>query len=81
MSKKIQIIGAIPCIEGLLLKILDEHVPATSAQCKAQVGHTLPARLMAPEDYQANFPKDFLDERRDDVPELGRLLGYLLFNE
>ena len=74
-SKKIHIIRAKPCIEGLLLKILG------SADCKARVSDTLPARLTAPEDYQANFPKDLLDERRDDVPELGKLLDYLLFNE
>ena len=80
-SKKIQIIRAKPCIEGLLLKILGKYVPATSADCKARVSDTLPARLTAPEDYQANFPKDLLDERRDDVPELGKLLDYLLFNE
>ena len=80
MSKKIQIIGATPCIEGLLLKILGEHVPITSAQCKARLGDTLSARLTRPVDYQAYFPKDYLDERRDDVPELGRLLDYLSFN-
>ena len=80
-SKKIQIIRAKPCIEGLLLKILGKYVPATSAVCKARVGNTLPARLKVPEDYQASFPKDLLDERRDDVPELGKLLDYLLFNE
>ena len=80
-SKKIQIIRAKPCIEGLLFKILGKYVPATSADCKARVGDKLPARLTAPEDYQASFQKDLLDERRDDVPELGRLLDYLLFNE
>ena len=80
-SKKIQIIGTTPCLEGLLLKILGEHVPVTSAECKAQVGDKLPARLTAPGDYKEKFPKHFLDERRDDVPELGRLLDYLLFDE
>ena len=64
-----------------MLKILGKYVPATSADCKARVGDTLPARLTAPEDYKEKFPKDLLDERRDDVPELGRLLDYLLFNE
>ena len=80
-SQKIQIIKAKPCIEGLLLKILGKYVPATSADCKARVGDTLPTRLTVPEDYQESFPKDLLDERREDVPELGRLLDYLLFNE
>lgn len=58
-SKKIQIIGATPCIEGLLLKILGEHVPTTSADCKTRMGDTLPVRLTAPEDYKEKFPKDF----------------------
>ena len=80
-SKKIQIIKAEPCLEGLLLKILGEHVPNTSADCKAQMGNILPARLTSPIDYQAIFPKNLLDERRGNVPELGRLLDCLLFNE
>ena len=80
-SKKIQIIGASPCIEGLLLKILGEHVPATSVECKTRIGDILLARLTVPDDYQVSFPKDLLDGRRDDVSELGRLLDYLLFNE
>ena len=80
-SQKIQIIKAEPCLEGMLLKILGEYVPATSVECKERVGNTLPARLTSPEDYQASFPKDLLDERFGDVPELGRLLDYLLFNE
>ena len=80
-AKKIQIISAEPCLEGLLLKILGEYVPTTSADCKARVGDILPARLTVPEDYQANFPKELLDERRDDVTELGKLLDYLLFDK
>ena len=80
-SKKIQIIKTEPCLEGLLLKILGKYVPAKSAECKARVSDALPAPLTTPKDYQANFPKDLLDERRDDVTELGRLLDYLLFNE
>ena len=79
-STKIQIIGATPCLEGLLLKILREHVPTTSAECKARTGDRLPAQLTVPEDYQEKFPKHLLDEQRDEVLELGKLLDYLLFN-
>ncbi len=79
--KKIQIIGSTPCIEGLLLKILDERVPGTSAECKAQCSGTLPARLTLPEDYRAHFPGDLLDERRGEVPELGELLNSLTFDD
>jgi len=78
-SNEILVIGSTPCFEGLLLKILGEHVPSTSKQCKAQLGNKLPERLTRQEDYQSKFPKELLDARRDDVPELGALLDCLLF--
>ncbi len=80
-TRKVKIIGATPCIEGLLLKILGEHVPATSAECKQRYGGALPERLTFPEDYMGNFPKDLLNERRDDVPELAQLLDCLSFTD
>jgi len=81
MAKKIQTIGSTPCIEGLLLKILGEHVPGTSAECKARCGGTFAPRLTLPEDYRAHFPRDLLDRRQAEVPELGHLLDCLLFDE
>ncbi len=80
-SKKIQIIGSTPCVEGLLLKILGEYVPATSTECKQRCGGVLPERLTLLENYTGHFPKDLLDGRRDDVPELAQLLDCLSFNE
>ena len=80
-SRKVQIIGSTPCIEGLLLAILGEHVPATSAECKQRYGGVLPERLTLPENYVGRFPKEFLDGRRDEVPELAQLLGFLLFTD
>lgn len=79
-SNKIRVIGSTPCFEGLLLKILGEHVPSTSKQCKAQLGNKLPERLTRQEDYQSKFSRELLDARRDDVPELGALLDCLLFD-
>lgn len=81
MAKKIQTIGSTPRIEGLLLKILGKHVPGTSAECKARCGGTFATRLTLPEDYRAHFPRDVLDRRQAEVPELGRLLDCLLFDE
>lgn len=78
-SKKIRIIGSTPCIEGLLLKILGEHVPATSVECKQRCGTVLPERLTLPEDYRQHFPRNFLEGRRTCVPELGELLDCLSF--
>ena len=79
-TKRVQILESTPCFEGLLLKILGEHVPDTSNQCKAQLGNKLPGRLTRREDYDSRFPKKFLDERRDDVVELAALLGSLRFD-
>ncbi len=76
-SYKIRVIGSTPCIEGLLLKILGEHVPATSTECKKRCGGVLPVRLMTPDDYTTRFSRELLDARRDDVAELGRLMDCL----
>jgi len=78
-TKKVQIIGSTPCVEGLLLKILGERVPGTSAECKERCGGALPARLMLPEDYLECFPKRLLDGRRAEVAELAELLDSLSF--
>ncbi len=80
-TKKIQIIGSTPCIEGLLLMILGEYVPATSTECKQQYGSALPERLTFPGDYIGSFPKGLLDGRRDGVPELAQLLDCLSFTD
>ncbi len=37
-SKRLRILESTPCLEGLLLKILGEHVPNTSKLCKEQLG-------------------------------------------
>lgn len=77
--KKIQIIGSTPCIEGLLLTILGEHVPATSAECKHRYDRVFPERLTLPENYAGHFPKELLDGRRAEVAELAELLDSLSF--
>ena len=79
-TKKVKILESTPCFEGLLLKILGEHVPNKSKKCKVQLGIKLPDRLTRREDYQSRFPKELLDERRDGVPELGKLLDFLQFD-
>lgn len=78
-SNRILVIGSTPCLEGLLLKILDEHVPESSELCKEQLGGKLPERLTRQEDYQSKFPKALLDTRRNKVDELERLLDFLQF--
>ncbi len=80
-SKKIRIIGSTPCIEGLLLKILDEPVPSTCAECKSRVNNLLPTTLTTQDNYKTNFPKDVLEIRRHNVLELEALLGCLSFDD
>ena len=80
-TRKVKVIGSTPCIEGLLLAILGEHVPATSVECRQRYGGVLPARLMLLEDYSEHFPKNFLDGRRAEVHELDELLDCLSFND
>ena len=79
-SKTIRLIEATPCFEGLLLKILDEHVPNTCAECKTRAINMLPTPLTTPDNYQADFPKDLLEERRHAVPELDALLDCISFD-
>ena len=78
---KIRIVGSTPCIEGLLLKILSEHVPATSTECKQRCAVVIPAQLTLQESYVELFSMVLLNERRDDVPELAQLLDCLSFAE
>lgn len=78
-SHKIQVIGSTPCFEGLLLKILGEYVPATSRECKQRRGVELPEKLTLQEHFEGPFPKDLLDRRREDVPELAQILNSLSF--
>ena len=80
-TKKLQIIGSIPCLEGLLLKILDKNVPVTSDECKAQCGRVLPERLTSPEDYRHLFPKEVIDKRHSHISELATLINCFSFEE
>lgn len=76
-TRKVQIIRSTPCIEGLLLKILGAHVPATTSECKGRCGIELPENLTSPRNYMQKFPKHILDAQCKAVPELARLLANL----
>ncbi len=76
VNHNIQLVISAPCLEGLLLKILGEHVPNSSDQCKALLGKSLPDRILEQDDYRETFPKSLLETRRVRVPELNKLLNY-----
>lgn len=73
-TKKVCLIGASPCCDGLLLSILDEPVPEESAQCKTKLIERLGKRPVIAEAYRNDFTKVLLDGRRDTVRALDKLL-------
>ena len=71
---KIQLIGAVPCLEGLLLRILDKSVPTTSDDCKRQLKSITGKSMLEAEDYAGYFPHELLQHARIRMAELDRLL-------
>ena len=70
----IQTVCAIPCLEGLLLNILNKQVPHSSTDCKKMLRNELGNLGLSPNDYSEAFPKDFLERRRKHISELDSLL-------
>lgn len=73
-AKKICLIGANPCCDGLLLRILGEPAPEDSSHCKAKLIERLGRKPVAMEAYANDFPKALLDGRRDTVESLNKPL-------
>lgn len=71
---KVYLIGATPCIDGLLLQILDEQVPELSPRCKEVLHARLHRKPFVKEAYAQDFPKQLLDEKSLSVPALKKLL-------
>ena len=71
---KVYLVGATPCIDGLLLQILDEHVPTLSARCKEALHARLNRKPFEKKAYVQDFPKQLLDEKSLSVPALKNLL-------
>jgi hypothetical protein len=73
-SKKIELIGSTPCLEGMLLQILRRSVPALSDDCKRQLLAVTGKVMLEPKDYAAYFPYDPLQNARPSISELDKLL-------
>lgn len=80
---RISYVAATPCLEGLLLTILEHQgiVPAstTTDQCK-RVFHDnyIPEnKCTDPRAYEKHFPRELLDTRRRDCPVLHTILKHL----
>lgn len=74
---KIEVIGSTPCIESLFLQILSENIPVRSVECKRRCEQVIEGRLTEVKNYAAPFPKELLDTRRGDIPDLNLILNYL----
>ena len=77
-QQKIDLIGAIPCIEGLFLSILNKPVPESSQQCKNTLKKQLPSfNQLERKSYTSHLSKEVLEEARTRIPDLNKLLKYL----
>lgn len=74
-QKKIVLIGSTPCIEGLLLRILDQPVPKQSADCKQRITNLINGRLIIPDSYSTLITHEILETRRVQISELDDLLN------
>ncbi len=73
---KINMIGSIPCFEGLLLSILGKRPATQCADCKRSIQQLLGTDLTERQSYGKHFSKAVLDEARKTVKELEQLIGF-----
>jgi len=72
--KMIQILTCSPCIEGLLLEILEEKPPSSSAECKSRLKQRLGQSLTNQQTYERHFPPALLTSLSEQLPTLRALL-------
>jgi hypothetical protein len=74
----IQEIKSTPCIEALLLEILDEKVPASTEDCKRAmqriVGNDSLTEIAT---FKKYFPQELIKQRKSEVSQLGKLMGLI----
>lgn len=71
---KINMIGSVPCFEGLLLSILGQSPANRCADCKKAIQRLIGIDLTERQSYTKHFPKGLLDTARSKVLELDQLL-------
>lgn len=77
-SKRLGIIEipSVPCIEALLLEILEENVPATTAECKRAMQRIVGVdKLTDITTLKKHFPQKLLEDRRTSISPLDQLLS------
>lgn len=70
-------VGATPCVDGLLLQILGEHVPEQSSRCKGAFHARLDRKPFEREAYEKDFLKPLLDQKAKTIPSLRKLLALM----
>ena len=74
IKNSIELVGSIPCLEGMLLKILGQSVPHDSATCKQHLNLITKRKMLDPEDFVINFSYSLLQNARSNILELDKLL-------
>ncbi len=74
---RIEIVGSTPCLEGLLLSILQKQPPAGAAACKKAIQQAIGVDLTESRSYAHHFTRSVLDTARAQLPELDKLIGCL----
>jgi len=76
-AHRIVLIRSEPCLEGLLLRILNLPVPEDSDDCKRALQGRLPGKPTEPSSYAQLFDRGLLEDRRNSVKSLTWLLDLL----
>ena len=73
-ARRILLIPSVPCLEGLLLHILNRRVPETSDACKRLLQAEMDGKPTAASSYVSLFDRALLESRRQSVKSLAWLL-------
>lgn len=76
-SKRIALLGSTPCLEGMLLQVLENPVPPRSADCKRAFAALFNGDPLKAESYARQFSAEVLQAAAERVPSLHQLLELL----
>ncbi|MCL4315541.1 MAG: RloB domain-containing protein [Gammaproteobacteria bacterium] len=74
---RVSLIGSSPCLEGFLLKILNQPVPDVCKTCKDKLHPQLPGKPTLSSSYAGLFSKASLETRRSVIEDLENLIKIL----
>ncbi|EKE69145.1 hypothetical protein B3C1_15889 [Gallaecimonas xiamenensis 3-C-1] len=66
----VTLVPSTPCLEGLILKIMNRRVPTTNNECKDVVHPLLKGAPCDRESYERLLSKEIIEDRMIDIPEL-----------